>query len=103
MNTVERFVVLVLSVAYGRLTPGTERIDTLAQWATDEMIVQAHRTIRRNNDGTFTEAVYTVEFVATEGDCTEVPSGKITELLTALTELNAVVEDQKALDTEAAE
>ncbi len=98
MSAVEVFVVLTLLSARERIAPGEGRIDTLAQWVADSVIVQAHRFLENREDGTFEDPVYTIEFVRGTDDFTEIPDTGVPDLLAALPQLVTAIDAQKALD-----
>lgn len=98
MNAIEVFVILTLLSARDRLLPGARRIDTMAQWVTADITVQAHRYLERNADGTYKDPIYSVEFVTPGAAHVEMADTGGPELLAAFPELLAAIDAQRALD-----
>ena len=98
MNAMEIFAILALLSAHEHLLPGNGRIDTLAQWGTADITVQAHRSLERNADGTYRDPIYTIEFVSPGAAHVEMPDTGGPELLAAFPQLLAAIDAQRALD-----
>ncbi|MGC0362919.1 hypothetical protein ABH922_000903 [Rhodococcus sp. 27YEA15] len=100
MNAIEvvRFVILTLASARERLSPGTFREDTIAQWAPGEFVVQAHRIVNRYLNGTYPPQDYVVEITSPGRDFVDVQPEDVLRLSAVLTEMHAVIEAQKLID-----